>query len=944
MALADLKAAQRVHAMTKEVDHTNAIMAAGYASACAIAIDDPDEFQRKTGFSRSIARHYHEKATATLSRASHAVISAIDAYDGPFQRTRAGNARSSIKDHLKAIPGFSELFGSQDYCNCTECQSILGAAAYFVDLMTFVDENMTGRVFRGKKAKDPLNLRVRRPDLWTLPLTCDNTNDLVAYLDIINPTLEDYIARQNLGHQDEHPAKRRQKHAAAHTIDKPELRGGRQAKRATPPRTVPHISKFSQTERPSTDTLVYQNTLAKSHASFRQPFTLPLEKLDIYLEHFSIPRVQIARALGAAPTVITKAALKISDAVYHQIKDANADQAFLRSVYRLNFAFSGTAGHVSALNVEDMLAATGFSRSDFEAAATTRFATKDGAYKIEIRSGKKSAESVQNDVERINGLTADALHRLYRFTRLLRATPWSISELDMILVQLGVNGATAALDDQALYRITQLLQLRARWSLPVDQACALWSAIPLEPKQGNLFDRLFNFGPLLASYPRLPVSEVRFVHAAFSPTGVARVTQVSSAEAPPAGTASAADHHNTTQRILAGLQVSDADLILLIAGLAGTLEGAQTSQADSDLGFILSLNNLTLLYRHASLARLLSLRVPQLFELIQLAGLPHQYVGTIDDLMSLLAFYDWYQASGYQLDDLRIITNAPVLNPAAYPQPATLAAKLPAAVATDHSLEFADKVFMSLLGVTQAESQQMIAGNPTLFAPASGPATPTFQLTPAFRTGTALQFSDTVFAFLPGVTPEQSQQIVAANPTLFTSVAGASPPALLLSPAFGPNTAITIPSGISLAPADANAVLVRYSCGAGSAGAALMSYHPVQVIPAILSGLLGVDAPTLKALIAMTGADLTTAEIFQALQAGANPTPAALAPLTSLVHTLVPLKVLVAASGIGVDDLSYIQRNAQLFAITNFNALSIASVQKLAIYASPATSPAPRRA
>ncbi len=929
MAIADLKAAQRLHAMTKDVDHTGAILAAGYASTSAIAIDHPDDFERKSGLPRTIARHYHKKATSTLSKSSHAVISAIDAYDGPFQNTRAGNARSSIKDHLKAIPGFTDLFGSQDYCNCTECQSILGAAAYFVDLMTFVDENMTGRVFRGKKVRDALNLKVRRPDLWTLPLTCDNTNDLVSYLEIINPTLENYIAGHDLGRQEHRGTGQQHKPRVPHKLALHQVKTAASAKQSAKP---VHTQNSRSTERLSAATLVYQNILSKSQASFHQPFILPLVKLDTYLEHFSISRAQIAQALAAAQPVSVKAALKISDAVYQQLQNTNPDQTFLTKVYHTTLSFVGAGGHVNTLNVQNMLPSTGFSRTDFEAAATSQFVTKDGAYQIEIRSEKKSAESVQNDVENVHGLNADALHRLYRFTRLLRVTPWSIAELDMILTQLNAAAPPDGLNEQALYRITQLLQLRSRWLLPVDQTCAMWSTIPTAPLENNLFDRLFNFAPLLASDPKLPAADVKYIHAAFSASGATSVVPIASTPShgsipPPV------NQHNITQRILAGLQVSDADLILLITGLTGALEESPASPIASDFGFALSLNNLTLLYRHACLARLLALRVPQFFQLIELAGLATKYIATIDDLMALLTFHDWYQAGGYQLDDLGTITQGPVLNAPAYPQPASLAAELASTVASEHSLEFADKVFVSLLGVTEAESQQMIAGNPTLFAAVPGAATPTYCLTPAFRPGTALQFADTVFGFLPGVTAQQSQQIVAANPTVFTAVAGSTPPALQLSATFGPNTTITIPAGTSLAPTDAYAALVRYSAGTGGAANTLLPYHPSAVIPASLSGLLHVDAATLTALLAMTGVDLTAAPIFEALQAGPTPAPAMLAPLTSLIQQVVPLKVMVTAFGFSADDLTYIQLNSALFGIANLNALSITNVQKLSVYA-----------
>jgi hypothetical protein len=916
MAVASLKAKQRVHAMTREVDHTSAIMAAGYASASAIAIDNHEDFHTKTGLPRAITRHYHEKATSTLSKASHAVISSIDAYDGHFNRTRAGNVRPSIKDHLKAIPGFSELFGSQDYCNCKECQSILGAAAYFVDLMTFIEENLTGRVFRGKKAHDPLNLKFRRPDLWTLPLTCDNTNTLVAYLDIINPTLENYIARQ-------------------------------------------HGYKGGLADRNPIETAVYQHTLSKSQASFHQPFTLPLEKLDTYLEHFSISRTQIARALGAEAPVIVKTALKISDEVYRQIKDANPNHEFLKRVYGIPFAFSGAAAHVNALNTKDLLLATDYSRSDLEKATTTRFVTKNGAYKVHIRTEKKNADSVQNDVEKISGLTADSLHRLYRFTRLLRALPWSISELDMILSQLDAAGSAVGVDEQALDCIVQILDVRARWALPVDQLCALWSPIPTSPRSGCLFDRLFNFAPLAQTDGKWPQPDIKFVHAAFSASGKALTLTVSHHSTDPRSDQHEPHHHkshqqetshhdNTTARLLAGLQVSDTDLITLITNLATALGANLTSSTESDHGFLLSLSNLTLLFRHALLARLLNLSIPQLFQMIRIGRLSDpavaqghsretaekkDHVRCLDDLASLLEFFDWFQASGYQLDDLGTITQGLVLNPASYPNPADLAGELAATIAADHSLEFADRVFMLLPGVTEAESQQMITGNPALFAAIPDANPPAFRLTPAFRPGTALQFTDTVFAFLPGVTDLQSQQIVAANPALFAPVPNTTPPALQLSAGFGPDTVITIPDGISLLPADANAALVKYSNDALLAGAFVLTYHPANVIPSALAGLLGVDAKMLASLLAMTGVDLSSADIFQALEAGANAPVAALAPLTSLIGKVIPLKVLFAAGGYGTDDLTFIQQNVTIFGIADLNALTIANVRKLSVYA-----------
>jgi hypothetical protein len=118
----------------------------------------------------------------------------IDLLGGPFARTPAGNVSPAIAGYLKEIPGYADFFGHQSFCNCKHCQSILGPAAYFVDLMCFVDET-THAAFFTAAPNHTLSLRTRRPDLWTLDLTCENTNTPIPYLVIINEILENAVAR-----------------------------------------------------------------------------------------------------------------------------------------------------------------------------------------------------------------------------------------------------------------------------------------------------------------------------------------------------------------------------------------------------------------------------------------------------------------------------------------------------------------------------------------------------------------------------------------------------------------------------------------------------------------------------------------------------------------------------------------------------------------------------
>ena len=83
-----------------------------------------------------------------------------------------------------------QLFGSMDFCDCPECRSILSPAAYLVDLLNFVDYPPAGK-------KNPQTVLLeRRPDLQYLPLTCENTNTVLPYIDLVNETLEYFVAHR----------------------------------------------------------------------------------------------------------------------------------------------------------------------------------------------------------------------------------------------------------------------------------------------------------------------------------------------------------------------------------------------------------------------------------------------------------------------------------------------------------------------------------------------------------------------------------------------------------------------------------------------------------------------------------------------------------------------------------------------------------------------------
>jgi hypothetical protein len=138
---------------------------------------------------------------------------------------------SALADVI-AYPTLEGLFGEMDFCACEHCRSILSPAAYLVDLLLFmgVDEQAWAGFLTNWRSNHvgapypfpnqvawtdyqndwnarhpgqpipntemaPLDVLLsRRPDIQHLPLTCENTNTAMPYIDLVNETLEYFVA------------------------------------------------------------------------------------------------------------------------------------------------------------------------------------------------------------------------------------------------------------------------------------------------------------------------------------------------------------------------------------------------------------------------------------------------------------------------------------------------------------------------------------------------------------------------------------------------------------------------------------------------------------------------------------------------------------------------------------------------------------------------------
>lgn len=109
-----------------------------------------------------------------------------------YQELKAKTIGNQIEDTFKEWPSYEEIFGNQDYVTGDSYRSILGMAAYFVDLMRVTDVYVT-KV--NQQIPEGMSIEERRPDLFDLPLDEKNTDEMVPYLKIINERLTEKIKK-----------------------------------------------------------------------------------------------------------------------------------------------------------------------------------------------------------------------------------------------------------------------------------------------------------------------------------------------------------------------------------------------------------------------------------------------------------------------------------------------------------------------------------------------------------------------------------------------------------------------------------------------------------------------------------------------------------------------------------------------------------------------------
>ena len=204
--VAALERLARLYQVSPGDEALKVLLDLGFSSAYELAEFGEDEFVSRHGDrfpsleeARLVVRKAQQVTTVASSvfAAASQVANApmLRALSPPGERIGANGRGATIVKHF---PSLDRLFGSLDGCACEECQSVLSPAAYFVDLLQFLDTGGPGRA--GETAPTPFDVLVeRRPDLPHIALSCENTHTALPYIDVVNEILEYFVAHQALG-------------------------------------------------------------------------------------------------------------------------------------------------------------------------------------------------------------------------------------------------------------------------------------------------------------------------------------------------------------------------------------------------------------------------------------------------------------------------------------------------------------------------------------------------------------------------------------------------------------------------------------------------------------------------------------------------------------------------------------------------------------------------
>ncbi|KAA8877392.1 hypothetical protein F3087_44605 [Nocardia colli] len=554
-ARAELGQIQRTFKITRDFDAMQALRDNGFDSAQSVAAIGRDLFARKLSgtLDADTAHAVHERATQVNAAAANLVADFRTAghFDVPWLPSLADPAATELP---QPIPDWEELFGSADYGTFAASRSVYGQPAYLADLLYYLRRLGAGTpANEGPVAKA---LYARRPDLWDVELSDDNTDLSVPYVDLVNELLESIVA------------------PATAIPDKQRQSTGDQATLRIQPQ---HVNSGAY------------EVLRAAVYPWDLPFDLFREQTDAYLANAGVSRIALLEMVGAAadsPTLLADERLGLSTVAARIIAGEPLTPGRTLAEFYGKPADTDLIGVMR--NVRTLLDAGSLRYAELTRLLDTRFVNPGGVISIKADAGSPYDTTRMTVV----GLDMPALDRLHRFVRLQRVLGWSAHLLDRVIAGCNTRGE---LDRQTLRTIAAVRKLAVRLDLSIEQVLTFYNTVETfayrADTEAPLYDRLFLDPSVVSTQPgaRNPFA-LRADRTELSVLGSLTEPVITAA-------------------LLAVLQVSDADLTALTTGPRAVTPNR-----------ILDLANLSALVRTVTLARALALPIPDLLRLIELYG------------------------------------------------------------------------------------------------------------------------------------------------------------------------------------------------------------------------------------------------------------------------------------------------------------------------------------
>jgi hypothetical protein len=675
----EVKAVQRVFKLAPTFEATDALLADDLHSAQKVYRLGESEFVRqygdRPGFTPKIARRAWNRAADT-----HAAVLTIVGDLKALAAEALPLALQNGNEELSKFPNWNDLFQTGDLCNCESCRSVLSPAAYFADLLMFLKDRNSKKPKPGGgfySVKDILF--DRRPDLGFLELNCDNALVPLPYVDVVCEVLEDVV--DATGENDLElvgftampaPPLSTQKAAVTNAFqaafnapsnngkEKIELGSNFSLSQVNPSdpdqwvvhgdnvtyllkKKAPSLNFFAQilpnTKASADELRAYpQYVNPKAYEKLRQakyPMTLPFDLFaeevragfqKTNLQRWDLMRVFRGTAPPNNPTDGEIAAEYFGISVGANPADPSEKNLILVADSAGQQEIWGETGNADWLNpnpitdeqikkavgnVKKFLQKTNLEYNELLALLDLKFINPTGT--ITIRHFDPSCDTDKKAVLVLDAPTLDRIHRFLRLWRKLSG--WKMWELDLVIRHPRIGNG--ALDEPFLINLFYFSQLKDRLGgkTSVEQVCALFGNLNTETRftklhekrEDALYQNLFLNKRLLQ--PLDPAFEVPKVDVSGS-------------------TAEKISRHYPV--ILAALGIREADLILF-------KELTKASDGTPYITDDLTLTNLSFLWRHAWLSKLLKFKAEDWKLILKL--FPHE-IPNFADLAAKQSFLE----------------------------------------------------------------------------------------------------------------------------------------------------------------------------------------------------------------------------------------------------------------------------------------------------------------